>query len=382
MKIALLGTNFGLMHAALKLHELGAHVKIYAANHEWQNELLRYKQVGSNSTLIVAASQEHQKIYDSCFELGLLRNRQVTRVQKRYLGIGEEILGRSRFFDLFRVCYQENSTDNSAITLDGASQELKARLAEPLERFEDYDVVIDGRQELMKNLPLGCGDAEPINMNYLKNKEKIFSAEDFLAKADNNIFPALIVGDGVEAAKVLVKLEDAILDGAITYLITQNKSPFSSFKKNYIGTELKQRLDQLFFKLQEKKKTGGEENFFFYCGYQVACLDQMIDQQGYFVSLDAPDLLQDNHKHLTLNALSIINCKRKRVEASTSVVGLDLSWLKTLDGPASENGDHPEKGYFSLLPNQELTPDLINEEAILLSEKIRNQLLTLFRKVE
>lgn len=70
---------------------------------------------------------------------------EVHRVQKRFLEKGRTVGERSRVIDLFRVVYFQKPTLEN---LQGElSDEDKKNLLRPLENYEDFDLVIDARED-------------------------------------------------------------------------------------------------------------------------------------------------------------------------------------------------------------------------------------------
>ena len=74
----------------------------------------------------------------------------VERVHKRFLSLDEEVPGKSRLQDLFRVIFS-NDPKNSILTQVESNPELFEKLGEEVlnslneavESFEDFDLVID-----------------------------------------------------------------------------------------------------------------------------------------------------------------------------------------------------------------------------------------------
>ena len=74
----------------------------------------------------------------------------VLRVHKRFLDLDEEIEGRTRLLDLFRIVYliipneesfSEKSLDKK--TLDSLGDDVINSLKTPMEQFNDFDIIVD-----------------------------------------------------------------------------------------------------------------------------------------------------------------------------------------------------------------------------------------------
>ena len=88
---------------------------------------------------------------------------QPLHVQKRFLSLREEIPGRSRFYDLFRIVYQQQYTSHFKRQLDfqqgvipGLGPNDMEYLLRPADGFVDVDVVVDtvGMKKSSRRAPL------------------------------------------------------------------------------------------------------------------------------------------------------------------------------------------------------------------------------------
>src|SRR5690606_28412069 len=84
-----------------------------------------------------------------------VRTDEVVSVSKRFLAPGEKIEGRSRFLDLFRVIYQidpknfiEEQKSSNPETYQRLTEEFVKSLASSIEMYQDYDLVLDLRNDL------------------------------------------------------------------------------------------------------------------------------------------------------------------------------------------------------------------------------------------
>ena len=186
MKLAILGHSPLALETALRFHLHGAALTWYADQEDLSlfnsskfkaddfiSDLgLRVlKEMNMTCSLSVFTWAEWNKSYEKPL-MDYLRAHQevksdeVISVTKRFLTPGEVIPGRSRFLDLFRIIYRVNPKDfiddqkeTNPETYQRLTEEFINSLASTIEMYQDYDLVLDFRNDLGKASVAASGRA-------------------------------------------------------------------------------------------------------------------------------------------------------------------------------------------------------------------------------
>jgi hypothetical protein len=375
MKIALLGLNPFSLKIGASLQAKGAFVRIFAGSMEEKEKFFRELDEGmAENTKHFIQSSAIAPFYWS-------------RVHKQYLGRAQNVPGKTRFFDLFRIIYQVDgeqlsqlsATEKEAFSLP---QEFLDHLQTSLEMFEDFDVVINNSSRLP--YPWLGSAAPAIGECHLPAEKKWIGFEENKWKerlAQHPPQQLVLVGSGECAVHALLALQAWLASAAghkitvITdekeafreYLSTpvrltalQTQKDFLSWFENWQKEEMRKDLRCL----EEQKKWSMLEDYIkakvpyptrdpsqieiFSCS-RILSFDQLMDQQKIYVTVETIPWLSvntDSSQNLkTIGVDLVVGVCGKRMDTS-KIFGLQCQY--TLDGkyPLNDKGLQPERGYI------------------------------------
>lgn len=364
MKLALLGSSAIALEAALRFHEHEAAWTWFNGEEEEIETLFRSVHIswedctsdlgrkyltsaGGKSFEWGSFSWEKWKNYYYLPLVEFLKTQQsvkpyqVLSVSKRFLAPSEEIQGKSRFHDLFRVMYQLNpeefinqQKDVNPETYQRLSEEFMESLQSSLEMYEDFDLFLDLRRPIVPSSVSVTGKA--LGESRI-GKEHIFAGARALhyipASGASEI--ALIGSDDV-AAEVMIRLGEWLRDPRTRlFIVSAEEDPFKDFLQkarpevsekllevfSFLETEFEAEKNDFHKKLREwqeldeyiqVKKTRPVEpvsRLVFFSGHNVTAVDQLIDRRRLFVTLEKPEwregLRQPENNHLDLKTIGV-----------------------------------------------------------------------------
>ncbi len=349
MKIAVLGQGPLAIHAALHFQDLGAHVVLYKKDSLGGNCYLlnkEFPELPFDKTFAELSSAIGQKItglsnlgkkptakeyWDEYLKplvekseiLQISKTAEVVRVHKRFLAHNEEIKGRSRVLDLFRVIFaldpKESILKQVAENPEAFNQlgaDVVSSLHESVEGFHDYDLVIDARGKFHAPNPMGASNTYALNEARLNKPEIVFYGGDFLKKKPNleNARGIVVVGSGETSALNLIKLKDWFFANPNNklYLFTDEEKPFETIKSAYLKKEITNFFEEVgavyesaktefekklhawrdledYEKVKVQKPVEPANRFFIYNGYSIVAMDKLLDRAGVFVTAETID---------------------------------------------------------------------------------------------
>jgi hypothetical protein len=216
MKIAIIGGGPLGMEMSLDLLNLGAEVSLFSlclggkikemVRHcpnlsmevSWQNLLSEHGQNllnnidkkflekidrGKIPTLLEYWNSYLAPLMASPCIKNIFKKGEVKRVHKRFLAIEEDVPQRSRLHDLFRVVYlmtPDKESFNEHQLGGTLGEDVLTSLHEPLENFEDFDIVIDATGVLENPSPMGASSFA-LNENLDSLKERVFYGVDIFS---------------------------------------------------------------------------------------------------------------------------------------------------------------------------------------------------------
>jgi hypothetical protein len=392
MKLAILGSSPQALETALRFHLHGASLTWFNAPEE-ETELFLEAQLDSKAFVTDEGLQLLKSIggtyASSSFKFqdwkksyyaplaGLLaaeqkvRTHEVISMSKRYVAPSEQIEGKSRFFDLFRLIFQVNPEDfikeqqaTNPETYERLTEEFKTSLQSNIEMYEDFDLVIDLRRATQSTSLAVTGralgesrvskDQLLYGWNALKEAHKI-------NQDPQDVRELAIVGSGELAALLTVSLKDWLKDQrSRLFVVSTEATPFeavlkSSTLKNelsdlfsYMEEEFQKDVNEFHHKLREwqelddfiqaKKPKPVEPipRLVYFSGHNATAVDQLIDKRRLFLTLEKPDF-RAGLKQPENNALEL------------KTIGVDRILVATrMQKTQMENYlDPQEKGFFS-----------------------------------
>lgn len=358
MKIAVLGNGPVALEVALDFHLEGADVRVIGRRSpcsKIENLAQTVPQSPINSQDYVSQQTlDHLGLKDSMTDFaglwqnyyrpligflgqqGILHQRDILRIQKRFLEKEETIENHSRLYDLFRVTYglnpsgmvEEQLKENPELQ-EKLSQDILQSLKTQVESFEDFDLVFDCRGDFQKPIPIGSGGHFALNEKSISELGGISYGMPTLSELEEMRKHKVltIVGSGFAAAYTFLALEDWLeLDGNILNIISSEKNLFHKvLKSDELEDSLKNRLRALISKymeswrqdclkteedlqkwrdlpLHEKNKVSQpqfpEPKLRLFEGYSVSSVDRLIDREGLFLTLEIPSWRDSEKKEL------------------------------------------------------------------------------------
>ena len=395
MKIAILGSSPIALEAALRFHLHGAAVTYYVG----QDDLgfftsPEFAADAFTSDLGLSVLKEIERTYTSSsftwdnwkdnYEAPLLsylkvhqevRTDEVVSVTKRFLAPKEEIPGRSRFLDLFRVIYHvnprdfiEEQKDSNPETYKRLTEEFVNSLASTIEMYQDYDLVLDLRNDLARASAAASGRALGEN----RPTDKVSYALDALKNATGlkptaDLRELAVIGSDALSAEVLLKLSHWLKDpGSRMFVITTEEEPFERFLKS-ADTKTKEQLIDLFRHMEEefdkevneftKKLHDWQElddfvqvkipkpaepipRLNYFSGHNVTAIDELIDKKRMFITLEKPEFRHGKkhpeNNHVELKTVGVDHILVTHGKKNSQVVQVD----------------HIEPGFFTFIPTR------------------------------
>lgn len=424
MKIAILGHSPLALEAALRFHLHGAALTWYID----QDDFSLFKsqectpthftsdlgisvltEMGATYTPRTFSWKEWQDRYERPL-IDYLKAHQeikfdeVVSVTKRFLAPREQIHGRSRFLDLFRVIHHVNPKDfieeqkeSNPETYERLTQEFINSLASTIEMYQDYDLVLDVRSDLGKASASVSGRA----LGESRPTDKVLYALDALKAAQtmepsSDLRELALIGSDSLSAEILLSLETWLKDQlSRMFIVTTEEEPYSHFLASAapasrgkleelfkaIEAEFQKEIDTFTHKLREwqelddfvqakiPKPVEPIPRLNFFSGHNVTAIDELIDRKRMFLTLEKPEF-RDGKKHPENNYLDL------------KTVGVD----KILVTHAKRNDsivqvDQEEPGFFSLLPTRP-NIDCGWEKDLMKLEGIEDEIFKLFSPVD
>ena len=395
MKIAICGGGPLAVEMFFELNHLGAQVMLFASNppggmirrmasfipdlsmerpfEEITSELGR--KIVNKSSLrsiptVTGYWEEYLSLLIEKIPASSWKNTKVLRVQKRFLQLEEEIPGKTRLFDLFRLFYLVNSTKDMSFPQNTSPAVLES-LQRSFEGFMDFDLVIDARGTAHCPKPVG-GDG------FALNEQSFFDTEDViyglhsakkLEKILKDVKKIILAGSSATAALWVLKLASWMDENHQLIVISSNPEPF--FTDKDIPQNLKERLDRLVeqkkkgFSLQYHKYESLFEDFkklddhvkiktsppkqpvcpiAIVGGSNVTAIDRLSDRKGIFVTVETAEFRTGNDKLQTLHADCLIVAMGNRQDIDFAG-GLQTCYKFTAK---NKSGRHPEPGFYTL----------------------------------
>lgn len=395
MKLAILGNSPLALEAALRFHLHGAALTWFIEEEDFEGfESPHFMERHFTSDLGFSVLQEMGQSYaPDRFNwadwkenylnplIRYLKSHQevkfdeVVSVTKRFLAPAEDIPGRSRFYDLFRIIFHINPKDfieqqreSNPETYARLTEEFVNSLTSKVEMYQDYDLVLDLRNNLSRSSAAVTGRA----LGEGRVSDKLHFAKKALKKALSlrrtpDVREIALIGSDALSAEILLALEGWIREPrSRMFVITTEENPFTSFletahpdtakKLNTLFTDLDeefhrevevfttklrewQELDD-FVQVKIPKPSEPIPRLNFFSGHNVTAIDELIDRKRMFLTLERPDF-RSGQRHPENNYLEL-----KTVGVDQILVGharKDMSPIHL---------DKNEVGYFETTPER------------------------------
>jgi hypothetical protein len=395
MKLAILGHSPLALEAALRFHLHGAAITWYRGSEDHslftspvfpsgqyvtQLGLGVLKEIGqeyspkafewgdwkqSYEKPIVQFLKAHQEVKDD----------EVISVTKRFLSPNEEIPGRSRFLDLFRIIHKVNPKDfieeqkeTNPETYQRLTEEFVSSLADTIEMYQDYDLVLDLRSDLGRASASVTGRA----LGEGRKSDKVFYSQEALTLAKQttpnpDVREIALIGSDSLAAEVLLELIPWLQDErSRLFIVSHEEDPFKKFLE--VGNPgTLQKLNEIFKKIDEEFEKEVEafttklrewqelDDFVqvkiprpaepiprlnFFSGHNVTAIDELIDKKRMFLTLEKPDF-RKSEKHPENGRLDLKTIGVDRIFVAHGKKDSSLIQL-----------DQNEAGFFAITPHR------------------------------
>jgi hypothetical protein len=329
MKLAIIGSGPLAIFCAQHFDQLGAEVTLFQKNalggnirflgEHFPEMQINYK----NQTKTIKAfwDEDLTSAIIALEEKNLTRAGEVLRVHKRFLHPKEIIPTKSRLHDLFRVIYSVNpkeailkQLEENPEMFERLGEQVMNSLHQPVESFEDFDIVIEALGFGRSNLGMGPSNALALNENNLKETAALFYGNDLFSKFSVDGKKSLVlVGHSEAAILFLIKCKDWLFENPKHSLSWVSALPINKkLPNNWLNSELekilhashvifdKEKIEfekkmhewrdlEDYVKVKIPKPIEPEEKLKVYQGYDVTSVDRLMDRAGVFATIETPD---------------------------------------------------------------------------------------------
>lgn len=412
MKLAILGSGPLALESALHFDKLGAHVTLFSRGElggmvrrvnsfagetsmeetwgELTSELGREALGLSVDLSEIPCNEEYYNDYflplvqrgsDSI----IIKPGNIERVHKRFLSLDEEVQGKSRLHDLFRVVFSTdpknsilNQVDSNPELFEKLGDEVLASLNESVESFEDFDLVIDATGVHSYSSPMGPSNSYALNESRLANSTNTFYGRECLSnyiEVTKSAKHLAVVGSGHLSALLLCELDLWLEEDSerMLSLVTTEDRPFEKFIKESGESSLSmmtsEMMNKYFVKLQESRREY-ETSLFEWRALEphikakkpmpkepvsqlniiaasnVTSLDKLLDREGLFITCETSNFRPSTQG--MDEQISTFSCDAIFVCTGNNTVSKISEGLRVEDRLVSEKISHEEPGYFTL----------------------------------
>jgi len=418
MKVAILGRSFIALEAALRFHAHGAAITWF--NHEdeiYPNEAfdINWKEATSELGEKFLSKEfthlnyaEWMATYFKPIEELLKKEGQrvkpfsVVSITKRYLAPKEEIPGKSRFHDLFRLIYEVDPKDfiNEQKEVDQAlyerlNEEVVHSLQTKIEMYEDVDLVIDCRHSTIPKSLNITGRA--LGEKRIKEGYLLYGKEALEKSLGDkkDLREVAIVGSDALGALMMLNFSEWLDDPRTRlFIVSYEETPFKKFLET-AKPEVAQRIQNFFEKAQAEFQAATETfvkklrewqslddfvqvkiprpaepipRLVFFMAHNASAIDQLIDNKRVFLTLETSDFRQ-----------SKIQAENNLLELKT--IGVDCVLVANGFKDQESFLDENEVGFFRINPCDLLTQNHWQNDLGELND-IENNIFKLFSPAE
>lgn len=400
MKLAILGSSPIALEAALRFHLHGAAITWFNFDEREPESLYESSEInwaqyttesgwfslGANKKQTLSWNEWKEHYYSPLVQIlkqhHEVKTYEVISITKRFLAPQEEIEGKSRFYDLFRIIFQLNpeefinkQKENDPETYQKLSEELVRSLQSSLEMYEDFDVVLDLRRETKPTSMAATGRA--LGEGRITSDKISYGLEALsfvkTLKATPEYRELALIGSSDLAAEILICMEEWLKEPrSRLFIVSTEADPFenvlnsanekSAQKLRHIfsmmESEFQKEVDEFYAKLKEwqsldefvqvkyPRPVEPIPRLNFFSGHNVIAADQLIDRNRLFLTLEKPDF-REGKKHPDNNLLDLKTIGADHILVANSLTKETLSPFLNKD----------EKGMFCINPARPFVKD-------------------------
>ncbi len=312
MRVGILGSGPAAILAAAKIIELEGSPVLFSTADLGQVNLSRIttqlsdgSQISYGEFLDNHLSQLVDQVRTNC---DTHLHCELRRIGKKFLADGQQVEGKSRLADLFRIVYTTDPkegvlkqvADNPEI-FEKLGADVLESLQEPIEEAEDVDIIIDARERLFNNSYNGVRGE--VALNEYKWKDYIFygpltneshlylKGKVFLnlnePKFQKQFITHLLDGwDSIESL-VIVKNSDVNIDE----LLDRDQKDWDVSSESFHEDMLKWKSLEEYEKVKIAKPKEPLKKIQYYDEYRVMSVDRLLDQDSFFITCEYCDFL-------------------------------------------------------------------------------------------
>ncbi len=329
MKMAIIGSGPLAILTATHFDQIGAEVVLFqrsplGGNLRFLMDAFPEFKIKVKDEILNVADFFVKDIVPAVLELekyGLTKQGEVLRVHKRFLHTDESINNRSRLLDLFRVVYSQNPQEAILKQLEENPElfnqlgaDVINSLHKPVESFADFDIVIEARGLGKKPAPIGAGGALALNEYNLQESSLLFYEKDIFTKLNlENKKTIVLVGEGKSAKLALLKFKEWLfktpgnelhwvsykpvnqssgndwLDNETMKLLSEVEVKFDKAKLEFETKMHEWRDLEDYVKVKVPKPIEPTPLLVIHEGYDVTSVDRLLDRDGVFATIEAPE---------------------------------------------------------------------------------------------
>lgn len=393
MKLAILGSSPIALEAALRFHLHGAAITWFNFDELEPESLYEspeinwaqyttesgWNSLNTNKKQALSWNEWKEQYYSPLVQLlkqhHEVKTYEVISITKRFLAPQEEIEGKSRFYDLFRIIFQLNpeefinkQKENDPETYEKLSEELVRSLQSSLEMYEDFDVVLDFRRETTPTSMAATGRALGEGRITSDKISYGLSALSFVKvlRPSPEYRELALIGSSDLAAEILIQMEEWLKEPrSRLFIVSTEADPFENVL-SLANEKSAQKLRQIFSMMESEFQKEVEEFYAklkewqsldefvqvkyprpvepiprlnFFSGHNVIAADQLIDRNRLFLTLEKPDF-REGKKHPDNNLLDLKTIGADHILVANSLTKENLSPFLNKD----------EKGMFFINP--------------------------------
>lgn len=305
MKVGIIGSGPNAAQMALRLHDLGADVRVFADN-PWLYRAKRWLEHHESSVLRDQLEELERQL--SAQSISFIQAH-VRRIHKARLTKSQSNpKGRSRLSDMFRIVTSENPRDGVLKQVESnpevfakLGQEVLSSLHEPMESFHDVDIVVACFDELFVQPGLTPSGAQALNEARVENQ---IITIDRLWQLNEDANKNLIVGGHDEVLNVLARQKTKIVHLQIDEEKTHDSVWLEAchFSHEQWKTDVASYQDKIhewrnledYIKVKVPAPSEPVEQITSISDAALISIDQLVDQPGFFVTLEQGEEEQIN----------------------------------------------------------------------------------------